>query len=80
MWTSVSPWLRDRDFGVAFEGFEMSEISNGSVVEVRDAVLEGEAEAAAAEARSLQARPNTSYLFSSAYAPFLRNEVGTEIT
>ena len=47
--------LRDGDFGVAYEGFSMGDINNGSVIEVRDAVLEGEAEAAAAEARSLQA-------------------------
>lgn len=47
--------LRDRDFGVAYEGFVLNDICNGSVIEVRDAVLEGEAEAAAAEARSLQA-------------------------
>jgi len=47
--------LRDKDFGVAYEGFAMSDVCNGAIVEVRDAVLEGEAEAAAAEARSLQA-------------------------
>ena len=47
--------LRDPDFGVAYEGFPLHDINNGSVVEVRDPILEGEAEAAAAEARALQA-------------------------
>lgn len=50
--------LRDKDFGVAYEDFSMRDVSNGCVIEVRDPVLEGEAEAAAAEARSLQADLN----------------------
>ena len=47
--------LRDPDYGVAYEGFAISLIRPGSVVEVRDALLEAEAEAAAADARMLQA-------------------------
>ena len=47
--------LRDREYGVAYEGFAIGEVDNGRVVEVRDPVMEAEAEVAAAEARMLQA-------------------------
>ena len=50
--------LRDPTYGVAYEGFDLKDVKEGSVIEVRDPVLEGEAEAAAAEARSLQADHN----------------------
>ncbi len=47
--------LRDREYGVAYEGFAIGEVDQGCVVEVRDPVMEAEAEVAAAEARMLQA-------------------------
>ena len=47
--------LRDREYGVAYEGFAIGEVDQGRVVEVRDPVMEAEAEVAAAEARMLQA-------------------------
>ena len=53
--THRSFMLRDPDYGVAYEGFQLHLVKEGSVVEVRDCVLEGEAEAAAADARAVQA-------------------------
>ena len=47
--------LRDPEYGVAYEGFALHLVKEGSVVEIRDCVLEAEAEAAAAEARAIQA-------------------------
>ena len=38
-------YLRDPEFGVAFEGFKIDEVTQGSVVEVRDPILEGEVRA-----------------------------------
>ena len=53
--TQRSFMLRDPDYGVAYEGFALHLVKEGSVVEIRDCVLEAEAEAAAAEARAIQA-------------------------
>jgi len=53
--TRRSFMLRDPEYGVAYEGFALHLVGEGSVVEIRDCVLEAEAEAAAAEARELQA-------------------------
>ena len=53
--TRRSFMLRDPDYGVAYEGFPMHLVREGSVVEVRDVVLEADAEAAAMEARAIQA-------------------------
>ena len=53
--TRRSFMLRDPDYGVAYEGFPMHLVREGSVVEVRDAVLEASAETAAMEARAIQA-------------------------
>ncbi|MDA9097443.1 ion transporter [bacterium] len=53
--TQRSFMLRDSDYGVAYEGFALHLVKEGSVVEVRDCVLEAEAEAAAADARAVQA-------------------------
>ena len=53
--TQRSFMLRDPEYGVAYEGFELHLVKEGSVVEIRDCVLEAEAEAAAAEARAIQA-------------------------
>lgn len=53
--TQRSFMLRDPEYGVAYEGFALHLVKEGSVVEIRDCVLEAEAEAAAAEARAIQA-------------------------
>ena len=47
--------LRDKEYGVAYEGFGIGELDRGRVVEVRDPVMEAEAEVAAMEARAVQA-------------------------
>ena len=47
--------LRDKEYGVAYEGFGIGELDQGRVVEVRDPVMEAEAEVAAMDARAVQA-------------------------